>query len=167
MMRLLLATAAADDPPKNIVLADVGLHVIGLGYQRTVAPWLALQADADVIYSPWTLNLDLFGDYDGDVAGSVLRLRPVFYPSASAPDGLWISPFVQAGPARATRDGEKESGFVAAGGASVGYAGRLGPVHLAGGVGGQYHVARIEGGDDAPSFAGLYPTIDGTVGVAF
>jgi hypothetical protein len=101
---------------------------------------------------------------DGDVRGSVLRVRPVIYPARSAPDGWWLSPFVQAGPAH---EPGGASGWAAAGGASVGYAGRLGPVHLAFGLGGQYHVARIGGSTSPPGFAGLYPHVDGTIGYAF
>lgn len=160
--------AIAADPgsePRHLLLADLGLHVIGVGYQQTLAPWFAAQVDVD-LYSPWTTEL-FEGPPDDDVSGYVLRLRPVFWPAGRAPDGWWVSPFVQAGPAWASPAGGKDDGGVAAGGASVGYAGRIGPVHLGFGLGGQYHVGRFGQGGARPSFAGFYPTIDGTVGYAF
>ena len=88
---------------------------------------MAVQLDVDAIYDAWTVELDLFGGtYTGRVRGSVLRLRPVFYPAAAAPDGWWVSPFVQAGPVRAERVDERRSGYVAAGGGASGTAGGSG-----------------------------------------
>ncbi|HMV69041.1 MAG TPA: hypothetical protein PKA64_19495 [Myxococcota bacterium] len=169
MLPLLLGLALADPGPANVILADLGLHVIGLGYQRTLTPHVALQGDLD-LWVPWTQNIDPFHllGVEGDAAGFVLRARPVFFPFGAAPLGMWISPFVQGGPARGTRDGEVRFGSGWAGGLSVGYAGVVAKhLHLSVGAGGQYHAAIIPGGSSSPSFHNVFPTVDLTVGYAF
>jgi hypothetical protein len=162
----------AADPPENMLVADLGLHVIGAGFQRTVSPVVSLQVDAD-FYDPWTQNQDVLGlglanGFHGDLIGAALRARAFFYPLGSAPSGLWISPFAQQGIGWATRNGEKRTGTVTAAGASVGYAFLVGQrVLIAIGFGAQYHAATIPGGDGPPSFGRLYPHGDVIVGYAF
>lgn len=158
--------ASAGPPPANLILADLGLHVIGLGYQRTVTSSVALQADVDW-YVPWTQT-----DEALDTMGAVLRLRPVFFVTDDAPKGLWISPFVQGGFVRADRGTETKVGPAGALGASVGYALLIADhLHLSAGAGVQVHGARVPGGPNReptdPSFYGPYPHLDGTVGYAF
>lgn len=155
----------------NIVLADLGLHVVGLGYQRTLGTHVAGQLAVES-YTPWTQNIDLWGlsgpQATGDTTGVLLRGRVFLYPLGEAPSGPWLSPFVQAGPGWATRDGQRRTGSLAAAGASAGYAGFVGSrIHLAFGLGAQYHVASYPGGEGAPSFARFYPTLDGSVGYGF
>ncbi len=151
----MVGTAQAE--PENLVLADLGLHVVGIGYQRTISPRVALQIDADS-YTPWTQEDEFF-----EVQGAVLRVRPVFYADL-APRGWWLSPFAQAGVGTADRG----SGLVWAVGATVGYAWLVAEhVHIAVGVGAQYDQARIPGGDAKPHFAEIWPTLDGTIGYAF
>ena len=162
---------AADALPKNVVLADLGLHVVGLGYQRTLSSHVALQLAADA-YTPWTQNINLLGlpgeATAGDTSGWVIRARPFVYPLGGGPTGVWVSPFFQAGVGSATRDGQREQGRLWAAGASVGYSWLMGHrVHIAFGVGGQYHVADFPGGADAPSFSRPYPTLDGSIGYLF
>jgi hypothetical protein len=57
---LLAASAAHAELPKNIVLADLGLHVVGLGYQRTLTPNLAAQVSFN-LWLPWTQNQNFLG----------------------------------------------------------------------------------------------------------
>lgn len=169
---LLLAAAARAEPlAEDVLLADLGLHVVGVGYQRTVTPALAAQV-AVASYTPWTQNIDLFGlagaATKGDTTGVLLRVRGYVFPLGRAPTGPWISPFVQAGVGWATADGAREMGPLWAGGSSVGYAGLVGQrLYLSFGLGAQYHAAAYPGGPGAPSFARLYPTLDGAVGYAF
>lgn len=162
--------ARADAARDNIVLADLGLHVIGVGYQRTVGPRIALQADLES-YTPWTQNIDFFGlsgSYRGDVSGVCIRARAFFYLNDEAPTGWWISPFAQAGLGWGTRDGAKETGPIWAVGASAGYAFLIVErVHIAIGLGAQFHAAHIAGGSTPPSFARFYPTLDASLGYAF
>ncbi len=169
---LILAPAAhADEPqplPKNLIVADLGLHVLGLGFQRSFTPQLALQLAFD-LYVPWTQNQNLGGlagnDSLGDTTGLVARLRAFVYPDAHAPTGFWLSPFVQAGLGLETRDGQKQQGLVWAAGASAGWAWLLkNRIHLALGLGVQYHAAKFPRG---PGFGRFYPTIDIVLGYAF
>ncbi len=147
------------EPPRTIVLADLGLHVVGLGVQRTVSRRVALQGALD-LYVPWAQT--------GDTLGGVVRLRPVFHLTEDAPTGLWLSPFVQAGFLGGEREGGRRTGPAGALGASIGYATLIADhLHLSLGVGGQMHGAAIPGGTGEPSFFGPFPHLDGTVGYAF
>jgi hypothetical protein len=171
----LLATraAAAQDcvARPNAVVADLGLHVISLGYQRTRGCVVTVQASAG-LYSPWTVNSNVLGlagaDHDppGDVIGFALRARAFVHPFGTAPGGLWVSPFVQAGPVRATVGGVASGGLAAAAGLSVGWTWLLGERWLLGlGLGAQYHTASFDGSAAFPGFARFSPTVD--INVAF
>lgn len=165
---LLAARPVRAEPPENrdpadqsgkmnVLIADLGLHVVGVGYQRTIAPGVAVQLCAES-YTPWTQEDRFF-----ELQGAVLRARPVFYKDL-APQGWWLSPFVQAGVGSADRG----SGAVWAVGASVGYAWLVADhVAIAVGLGAQYDQARIPGGSGRPAFAEVWPQIDGTIGYAF
>ena len=183
------ARASPLDPqmPDNVVLLDLGLHVIGIGYQRTFTRWLALQLDAET-YSPWTQNINVLGaspGYGSDLTGLVVRFRPIFmgifdtpYPADGPPRGAWISPFVQAGLAEAMRNHIETRGTVWAAGLSVGWAWLFADhVTLLLGAGAQYHEASIPdcsvpvtgctSSIYPPSFARFYPTLDANLGYAF
>ena len=109
------------------VVADLGLHVVSLGCQRTVACRLVLQASTS-LYVPWTVNDDVLG-LGGDrphgtlnVAGWVLRARPFVFPLGHAPTGLWFSPYLQGAYVRGVLPtGGSAGGFANAEGLSVGY----------------------------------------------
>lgn len=150
------------DRPKNMVLADLGLHVIGLGYQRTVARRFAVQIAAD-FYAPWTQFKEA-----STVLGGIVRARGFVYPFGGAPAGLWVSPFAQYGLVSADRTGGRRIGGAWAFGASVGYSILLGRrVAIALGGGAQYHATYVFGGVGGPNFARLAPTLDLNVGYAF
>jgi hypothetical protein len=157
-------------PPEHVLVADLGQHVIGAGYQRTLTPWAAAQVALD-FYDPWTQNsnfLGVSGDANrGDLIGGVVRGRVFFYPWKSAPTGVWLSPFTQAGVGWATRAGETRTGPIWAAGLSAGYSLLFGPVLVGLGGGLQFHAAHIPGGAGAPSFARLYPHLDIHLGYAF
>lgn len=149
-------------PPQNAVALDLGLHVVGLGYQRTLSPRVAFFGALDW-YVPWTQTTSTL-----DTMGAVVRLRPFFFLTQDAPRGLWVSPFMQAGFARAERAGETRVGFAGAVGASVGYALLLADrIYLSAGLGAQVHAVRIRGGEGGPSFVGPYVHADALVGYAF
>jgi hypothetical protein len=154
-----LARAAHADP-QSAVIADVGLHVVGLGYQRTVATHVALQADAES-YTPWTHESEFFA-----ATGVLVRAR-AFYYVREAPRGWWISPFAQIGRVHGKRYGVDASGVTWAEGVTGGYAWMVKRFHILVGAGVQYDVARIGTSDMKPAFAGLWPQIDGSVGYAF
>jgi hypothetical protein len=147
----------ASAEPANVMLADVGLHVVGVGYQRTVDEHVALQLAAES-YTPWTQEDTFF-----EVQGFVVRARPVLY-LHEAPRGWWLSPFGQLGLGTADRG----TGTLWAVGVSLGYAWLVRDhLHVAVGAGVQYDQARIEGGSRRPAFAELWPQLDGSVGYAF
>lgn len=161
---LLASGAAAEERPrpKNVVLADLGLHVVGVGYERVLSGGVAVQAAAEW-YVPWTqgspTTLALFG--------VALRTRLFFHPFGSAPNGLWLSPVGTWGYGRYSFEGVERGGPMWSVGASIGYAGTLfRRLHLSIGVGGQYNAAAF-GIAEPPSYARFYPTVDGTVGYAF
>lgn len=176
----LLASSAEAAPNKspcmerpNAIVADLGLHVINVGYQRTFGCYLVAQTSAG-LYGPWTVNSNVLGlgggdqNPPGDVIGFVLRGRAFVFPFGHAPTGFWISPYVQGGPVVATRAGEKLVGPAFASGLSVGWTFRLGDRVLLGlGLGGQYHRTSFAGLTTRPGFSLFGPTVDINVGVRF
>lgn len=156
---LTLLTAAAPAradaaPPSNTVLLDLGLHVIGVGYQRTLSSHLAVSASTG-LYDAWTAT-----DEVGDVRGAYLRLRPYVFLMGEAAEGLWLSPFVQGALVSSRTAGGEESGLAGAIGAAIGYAFLFDDtVHLSLGGGGQYHAAEL--------FDGFHWHVDATLGYAF
>ncbi len=157
-------TVAAADPPRDALLADLGLHVVGVGAQHAIAPQVAVEVTL-AYYAPWT-QLDHDGLAASDLVGAVARARVFVYLDA-APTGWWLSPFAQGGVGWGLRDGARHAGPVWAVGASVGYAWLFGRVQVAVGVGLQYHAADIPGGDAPPSFGGVWPHADALVGWTF
>jgi hypothetical protein len=158
--------------PRDMVVADLGQHVVGVGYQRSTSPWVAAQISGSY-YQPWTQNIDFLGlsgaaNKGGDLRGFIVRGRVFFHPFGAAPTGLWISPFAQAGIGWGLRNGERRAGAVSAAGVSVGYSALLGDaVLLGGGLGVQYHAADIPGGDGPPRFSRYYPQVDINLGYLF
>lgn len=164
--------ASCGDKP-NAIVADLGLHVINVGYQRTLGCYVVAQSSAG-LYGPWTVNSNVLGlgggdqNPPGDVIGFVVRARAFVFPLGHAPGGLWISPYVQGGPVVGTRGGEKHVGPAFASGLSVGWTFRLGERVLLGlGLGGQYHRTSFAGSTARPGFALFGPTVDINVGVRF
>jgi hypothetical protein len=166
------APAQADEVPPAALVADLGLHVIGAGHHQTFTRYLAAQFLLD-LYDPWTVSQHLLTPNphhqpNTDLLGAVIRTRIFVHPFGQAPRGLWLSPFTQLGPVWATRAGTKRAGIAGATGLSAGYSLWIRDhALLALGAGAQYHAAVIPGGDTAPSFAGLYPTVDILAGYAF
>lgn len=162
MIAALLAAEDEAPPPKNIIVADVGLHVVGLGYQRSLSPQVAIQLTAS-LYVPWTQSA--VGAEKTQVAGIIGRLRLFVYPDARAPRGFWLSPFLQAGVANETRDSVVQQGTVWAAGASVGWAWLpWNRISIALGAGVQYHSGKFPVG---PGFERFYPQVEANLGYAF
>lgn len=155
----------------RLLVADLGQHVVAFGYQASTSPWIAAQIVGGY-YQPWTQNINFLGlsgdaNKGGDLRGVIARGRVFIHPFGAAPTGMWISPFVQAGIGWGLRDGDRRAGPVSAAGASVGYSALLGDsVLLGGGLGVQYHEARIPGGDGPPRFSRYYPQVDIQLGYA-
>lgn len=156
------AARADERPPKNVVVADLGLHVVGAGYERVLSRVVAVQGAIEW-YVPWTQGsptaLALFG--------VALRTRLFFHPGGNAPNGFWLSPVGTWGYGRSSLEGVERGGPMWSVGASLGYAGTLfRHLHLSIGLGAQYNAAAF-GLAQPPSYARFYPTVDGTVGWAF
>ncbi len=157
--------------PQRLLIADLGQHVVAFGYQASTSRWLAAQIVGGY-YQPWTQNINFLGlsgdaNRGGDLRGLIARGRVFFHPFGAAPTGPWISPFAQAGIGWGLRDGERRAGPVSAAGVSVGYSALIGEsVLLGGGLGIQYHEARIPGGDGPPRFSRYYPQVDIQLGYA-
>lgn len=162
----------------NAIVADLGLHVVNAGYQRTVNCWIVLQASAG-LYVPWMVNDNVFGLGGGerkpdgvlDVAGFVVRARPFFFPTGSAPTGFWLSPFFQAGYVRGLppeENGASFGGYAQSLGMSVGGNIPLGSRVLLGlGAGAQMHAAFFHGNTNPPGFATVGPHVDINLDVRF
>ncbi len=166
LLALVYAPSAAAQSRDGALVADLGLHVVAVGYQRTLAPRLVLQASAG-LYGPWTVNDNVLGngggDHDppGDVIGAMVRARAFVFVLGDAPSGLWISPYAQLGLVTATVRGSAALGPAWAAGASVGYTFALGSRWLLGlGAGAQYHVAAPDGSASFPGFSRWSPTVD-------
>lgn len=78
---MLAIDARADDrpPPKNVVLADLGLHVVGVGYERVLSRGVAVQGDLEW-YVPWTQG----SPTAVALMGVALRTRLFFHPGGNA-----------------------------------------------------------------------------------
>lgn len=164
----LTRAAGADDCAlrPNAIVADLGMHVINAGFQRTLGCHVVAQGSVG-LYVPWTVNTNALGlaggdrDPPGDVAGAVLRGRAFFFPWGAAPTGLWVSPFAQGGPVWGTRGGVSRVGPALAAGLSLGGTFAVGArVLIALGLGAQYHVVTFEGDASPPGFARFSPTVD-------
>ena len=170
------ANASRSTPPvegagQRLLIADLGQHVVAFGYQASTSRWIAAQLVGGY-YQPWTQNIDFLGlsgaaSKGGDLRGVIARGRVFFHPFGAAPTGPWVSPFVQAGVGWGLRGDDRRAGPVSAAGVSVGYSALLGEsILLGGGLGIQYHEARIPGGDSAPRFSRYYPQVDIQLGYA-
>lgn len=161
---ILFAPSLAAAEPNEMVIADLGLHVVGGGLQYRSSSHTVIQGAID-LYSPWT-KMDNDGRSANDILGAIIRLRPVFY-LFDAPAGVWVSPFVQGGIGWGVVGDSRKSGPVAAVGAAVGYSWLFGRVMLSIGAGAQYHYASFEAPDrPTPSFKGVWPHADLVVGYA-
>ena len=156
---------------EDLIVADLGQHVVGVGYQRSVSRWVGAQITVSY-YQPWTQNVNFLGlsgesNKGGDLRGVIMRGRVFFHPFGAAPTGTWISPFAQAGVGWGLRGDERVAGAVSAAGVSVGYSALLGEaILLGGGLGIQYHAAKIPG-EGPPRFSRFYPQVEIQVGYVF
>lgn len=161
VVALSVLAAEGEPAPGQAIVADLGLHVLGVGYHRAFSNRV-IGAVSVNLYVPWTFTQNTFGlsgSYRSDLAGLVVRGRAYFI----LVKGLWVSPFLQGGVGRATVDTGTAWGGVGALGASVGYAGTVFEhLLLSAGLGVQLHGAWM--GASPPSFLGAWPTVDLVIG---
>jgi hypothetical protein len=142
----------------NGIHADLGLGVIGVGYERVVSPQLSLQVSGHY-YRPW---------YTGTpVQGAGAELRVYVFPFTPAPGGWYLSPFARVDYVTATIDGATGSGVGGSFGAVIGYSFVIRDVVvLRVGFGMQYFAYDLTAGATQLSAQTYYPMIDLGIGVA-
>ena len=123
---LATAPAFATEPPIEPGLdpeiqLDLGLSVVGVGYEHPIAQRLALQLEGGIFgtyFLPWF-------DLGGNVRGGFGGLRGTFLTHADG-HGLYVTPYVRAGYGSGERDGMTGKATLVEVGAFVGWAFRLG-----------------------------------------
>ena len=160
-------TSIENDLPANVLQADVGSGVVGLGYERVLVPWLSARLTV-ALNRPW--YTDIFGGPETDVGGFGVELRPMVFPFGEAPGGFYVSVFGRVVPIRATDDAPEEvtgAGWTA--GATVGYGWLVlnDALLIRLGVGAQYWAFELDAEPKNVGVEGFYPDIDAMVGWAF
>jgi hypothetical protein len=160
---VLAAAPASAEPPATLhqqVQADIGLAVIGLGYEVPVAAHVAVMAEAHIFgtyFLPWFDRGD-----DSKGLGGELRVTWFARPCGR---GLYVLGYGRLDSVTITRDEREADGTGMSVGAAVGWTFRLSSrVDLRLGVGLQYiyTTARTEGIELGASTP--FPTIDGVLG---
>ena len=154
-----LTCPAAAEPPASTrpqIQADVGLAVIGLGYEHPIAAHVSLMAEAQIFgtyFLPWF-------DAGDAVRGLGGQLRATWFARATG-RGLYVMGFARGDAVKGDVDGVESKGKAFSGGAAVGWALGLGDrFDLRLGVGAQY--IWIDG--DALDTSTPFATIDAIVG---
>lgn len=144
--------------PKNAVHADLGLAVVGVGLERTLAPHLALEGQAHVFGTWWD---------DPHFRGLGGQVRASLFPWGRAPEGLYVAPFFRLERVTAEATGDAAGLGWSAGtffGASFVAWERL---NVRVGAGLQYMRYVTEKGAVRVSWEKPYPALDLLVGVLF
>ena len=144
------ATSASADPistDQNQVQADLGMTVIGLGYERTVAPQLALGITAESLET-W------FGSWFNKpkLGGFGVGVRATWFPYGCAPHGLYVAAFSRV--IRTTDYGDQSFVFAK-------------HWNLRLGLGIQYIDLHVPTATSSLSFQTLWPGLDSTLGYTF
>lgn len=133
---LATATASAEPvrPGAGQVQADLGLSVVGLGYERALATHVALAGEAGIFgtyFLPWF-------DRGDDVAGLMVGARATWFARADH-RGLYLTPYLRGVAVRGTAGGQSGDGVGVAAGVFVGWSvGLTRRVDLRVGAGAQY-----------------------------
>jgi hypothetical protein len=153
------ARPAAAEPPTSTrpqIQADVGLAVIGLGYEHPIAARFSLMAEAQIFgtyFLPWF-------DAGDDVRGFGGQLRATWFARATG-RGLYVMGFARGDAVKGDVDGVESKGKALSGGGAVGWAIGLGDrFDLRLGLGAQY--IWIDG--DALDTSTPFVTIDAVFG---
>jgi hypothetical protein len=160
------ALAASEHP--NLIEADLGSGVVGVGYERTFAPAISGRFTL-ALNRPWYTK-SVFGGHESDVVGFGAELRPFLFPLGTAPQGLYVSPFARLVAIQAQDDlPEKVSGIGWTAGMTAGYGFLLADERLLlrFGAGAQYWAFEIEDDAGTAGVKGVYPDVDIIVGYSF
>jgi hypothetical protein len=161
---LLAAAAAARAEPEaglqHQAQADLGLAVIGLGYEVPVAARLALQLEGQIFgtyFLPWF-------DAGDNAKGLGAELRATWFARPSG-RGLYVLAYGRLDAVRIDRDALTADGVGASAGGAVGWAFRLTRrVDLRVGIGAQYIYLRAETQGTRLGASTPFPTLDGVLG---
>ena len=99
---MLTVVSSAQAEPDNALEADLGSGVIGVGYERVLAPSVTARATFQ-LNRPWYTQY--LGGPESDVVGFGLELRPFVFPFAAAPRGFYLSPSAASNPLPLKRRG--------------------------------------------------------------
>lgn len=160
------ALAAGEHP--NLIEADLGSGVLGVGYERTFAPAVGGRLTL-ALNRPWYTK-SVFGGHESDVIGFGAELRPFLFPFGTAPGGFYVSPFGRIVAIQAQDDlPEKVKGIGWTAGLTAGYGFLLSDDRwlLRFGAGAQYWAFEIDDDTGTAGVKGFYPDIDIIVGYAF
>lgn len=160
------ATALCQEHP-NIVQADLGSGVLGVAYERTLAPAVSARLSL-ALNRPWYTKI--LGGEESDVRGFGAELRPFLFPLGTAPKGFYLSPFGRIVAIRAEDDlPEPVNGVGWTAGATAGYGFLLADERLLlrFGAGVQYWAFEIEDSTGTAGLEGFYPDADIIVGYTF
>lgn len=156
-------TAHADGhraPPSSLVQADLGLAILGIGYERVLSPRFSVRVTGQY-NRPWYTESDLHS--------AALEVRPFYFPLGRGPGGLYLSPYARVAFVRA-QDGAAEPvtgpGWTA--GATVGYGFRLPKrmlLRLGGGF--QYWAYRLPAEPEDAGLGGPHIALDLMFAVGF
>jgi hypothetical protein len=159
---LAAAAPAAAEPTtlQRQVQADLGLAVIGLGYELPVAAHLALQLEGQIFgtyFLPW---------FDAGDAGKGLggQLRATWFARPSG-RGLYLLAYARLDAVRIERDDLTADGFATSAGGAAGWSFRLTRrLDLRLGIGVQYIYMRAETQGTRLDTSTPFPTLDGVLG---
>jgi hypothetical protein len=157
------AAPAAAEPASSLrpqLQADIGLAVIGLGYEHPVAAHLALQLEAQIFgtyFLPWF-------DAGDDATGFGGELRATWFARPSG-HGLYVLAYGRLDAVRIERGDRRGDGFADSAGAAAGWSFRLSRrLDLRVGLGAQYIYMRAEAQGTRLGASTPFPTIDGVLG---
>lgn len=164
-----ITTAAQERPPRRAsVQADLGSGVVGVGYERVLAPSISARATFQ-LQRPWYTQL--FHGEASDVIGFGGEVRPFFFPLATGARGLYVSPFFRLAAIRATDAlPEAARGLGWSTGTTVGYGWLVFDERLLlrVGAGAQYWAFDVsDARGRTTGVRGVYPDVDLIAGYAF
>lgn len=139
---------------RNGIYADLGLFVVGVGYERVLGTHLAVEASAHY-YTPWLI--------DPDVSGYGGQLRTSWFLVGDAPWGWYAAVFFRG---ERVRDAYGHRGTARSGGGVLGYAFHVfGRYNFRLGLGAQQ--LRYELDHRPPVVRSPFPTVDIEIGRPF
>lgn len=156
------APAAAEPAPalQRQVQADLGLAVIGFGYEHPLAARLALQLEGQIFgtyFLPWF-------DAGDDATGLGAALRATWFARPSG-HGLYVLAYGRLDAVRIERGDLRADGFAVSAGGAAGWSFRLTRrLDLRVGLGAQYIYMRAEAQGTRLGASTPFPTLDGILG---